>query len=461
MASVFRKKGTWYVRFKDWTGAFKKQVTRALTKTEAQRLADDLERRAERQRLGMEELPSESKTKLTELCEWWLKNRCNPRREHLERARLKRYVLNGPLGKLQVRQVTPEVVEDTLRQMERDELSPSTINGLRSLLRTIYTTARKAPEPYRFRGMNPILDVQSWAVPKKVQETLRAEEVNVLLPYVPDYWLGVFVTALYTGMRKGEIFGLRKRDVDLNANLIVVSRSYDQETTKGKHADAIPIAPPLKPFLEAAMAASPSELVFPDPEGKMRLKEADPEKVLRRAMGRAGLVEGYEFVCRRCKARRQEPHTWRFPDCEERFCPTCEMRLWPKAIPRQMKFHSLRHTVATLLLRAKVPMQHVQRILRHTDIKLTVDTYGHLVVEDLHDSVGTLPQLEILPSTASHAAPPATPRFVPLMSPAFGAGKDETPGALDFSKDSGGFYWSGRQDLNLRPLGPEPSALPG
>src|SRR5919106_2831040 len=152
MASVFHKKGARYVYFKDWTGNFKKQVTRAGTKAQAQRIADDLERRAERQRLGLEELPSESKTTLAELCEWWLKNRCNPKREYLERSRLKRYVLNGALGTVLVRHVSSEVVEDTLRQMERDGMSPKTINGLRAILQCIYTAARKAPEPYRFRG---------------------------------------------------------------------------------------------------------------------------------------------------------------------------------------------------------------------------------------------------------------------------------------------------------------------
>ena len=48
-----------------------------------------------------------------------------------------------------------------------------------------------------------------------------------------------------------------------------------------------------------------------------------------------------------------------------------------------MRFHDLRHTTGTLLLRSGIQMQHVQRILRHADIKLTVDMYGHLVVEDL------------------------------------------------------------------------------
>jgi hypothetical protein len=151
--------------------------------------------------------------------------------------------------------------------------------------------------------------------------------------------------------------------------------------------------------------------------GKMRSKEADPAAILRRAMGRAGLVQGYDFVCRRCKARGLEPHTWRYADNGERRCPTCTMRLWPKAVPRPMCFHELRHTTATLLLRAKVPMQHVQRILRHADIKLTVDTYGHLVVEDLHESMGTLPKLDALPAgdvcTGSQEAPPVNAPFIP------------------------------------------------
>jgi hypothetical protein len=90
-----------------------------------------------------------------------------------------------------------------------------------------------------------------------------------------------------------------------------------------------------------------------------------------------------------------------------------------------MRFHDLRHTAATLLVREKVPMQHVQRILRHADIKLTVDTYGHLVVEDLHDSVGLLPAIDSVtaPDLASTAPKPRrqiTRRFVPLCPPLSG-----------------------------------------
>ncbi|RKH43178.1 hypothetical protein D7X12_14010 [Corallococcus sicarius] len=219
-------------------------------------------------------------------------------------------------------------------------------------------------------------------------------------------------------MRKGDLFGLRKRDVDLAMGTLTIARSYDKETTKGGHADIIPIAKPLVPYLRAAMAASPGELLFPDAQGRMRSPEADPQKVLRHALVRAGLVEDYEHVCRRCKAQGK-PHTERHPDTASRTCPACGMKLWPRALPRPMRFHDLRHTTTTLLLRAGVPLQHVQRILRHRDVKLTADTYGHLEVEALRTTVDTLPDAPIIDAEFTVHRPevgPAPHGFAPLRT---------------------------------------------
>ena len=430
MASVYKKGSTWYAQFNDATGRRKLLALDAKTKTEAKRLADDLERKAERQRMGIEPIITDSTKTLAELCEWWLENRCNPRRIYNERKRLQRHVLDAPLGRIPVKHLTSKHVEDALRGMDRKGLSPSTINGLRGALNTVFERAFKAE---LFQGLNPIKNVESWKQPKKVHETLRAEEVPTLLPHVPTEWRNLFIAALYTGMRKGELFGLRKRDVDLRSGVIVVARSYDNETTKGAHADAIPIAKPLRAHLEEAMSLSSTDLVFPDSKGCMRSPEADPQKVLRSALGRAGLIEGYDCVCRRCKAGKVEPHVWRQSDNVERRCPTCSMRLWPRAIPRKMRFHDLRHTTATLLLRAGIQMQHVQRILRHADIKLTVDTYGHLVVEDLRAAVDSLPEsgFEVVPTESrivDGIAPVPTPLTTRLLpegpSPKTKAGLD-------------------------------------
>src|SRR5207237_2236967 len=110
-------------------------------------------------------------------------------------------------------------------------------------------------------GPNPIDEVEKRPEPKRAYVTLRAEEVPLLLGAVPDAWRAVFATAVYTGLRKGELFGLRKSDVDLDHRTITVRRSYDRPTTKGGHADAIPIAEALGPFLEIAIARLESEIV--------------------------------------------------------------------------------------------------------------------------------------------------------------------------------------------------------
>lgn len=389
MASVYQKRGVWYAGFKDGTGKRRLVRTTALTKTEAKRLALELERSAERQRLGLEQLPTDSKATLGELCEWWLANCVPPRRQYNERKRLQRHVLDAEIGHTPVRHLTPDQIRAAIRDMERKGLSPGTINRIRGALYTVFSKAPKS----MWAGTNPIAEVDALRVPKKLPATLKADEVAIVLPHVPEYWRGVVACAVYTALRKGEVFGLLKRNVDLKARLMSVEASYDELTTKGKRADIIPIPEPLVPFLSNAMSASNSDYVFPDPKGRMRSPEADPEKVLRRALGRAGIVLGYDHVCRRCKARGANEHTERHADAKLRNCSVCGMKRWPKAVPRPMRFHDLRHTTATLLLRAGVPMQHVQRILRHKNISVTVDLYGHLEVEDLRSAMSKLPAL--------------------------------------------------------------------
>src|SRR5262249_11817989 len=315
MASVYQKDGSWYLKFLDGQGRRRQLRTRARTRSEAKGLAYELERAAERQRLGLEPLPSECKLTVAELCDWWLKNRCSVKRAERDRHRLKRHIFDSKIGRMPVPQITTGVIEDVLRGMERQGLRPATVNGLRCTLHTVFSRARKSRI---WTGPNRISDVERRKNPQKIRATLAAEEISLLLFHVPDDWRDLFATAIYTGMRKGELFGLKREDVDLRERLIVVRRSYDSETTKGKHADVLPIAAALLPYLAHSLENSPTELVFPGPDGRMRTEEADPQKVLRHAMGRAGLVEGYEHICRRCKAAGRLPCTERHGDPELR-----------------------------------------------------------------------------------------------------------------------------------------------
>ncbi len=52
-----------------------------------------------------------------------------------------------------------------------------------------------------------------------------------------------------------------------------------------------------------------------------------------------------------------------------------------------MRLHDLRHTFATELLRRGVDVHRVQRLMRHSDVRVTTGTYAHLLVEDLRAAV--------------------------------------------------------------------------
>ncbi len=246
-----------------------------------------------------------------------------------------------------------------------------------------------------------MLDVRKRKVPKRKPDFLRVHEVPLLLRALAPRWRPLFAAAIYTGLRKGELLALRKADVDLERRLLTVGRSHDRDTTKGGHEDGIPVATELLPFLRVAMDASPSGLVFPKPDGTRMRRDVNLEHTLRRALGRAGVVEGYSHVCRRKDCGHVEAAT----DQEQRRCPKDGRKLWVKPVVRPIRFHDLRHTTGSLLIMSGADLAAVQRILRHSDPKLTTEIYAHLAPEYLRAEVDRLSFGEAVLATVPGAPP--------------------------------------------------------
>jgi integrase len=399
------------------------------------RLALELERKGERQRLGMEALPTDCDWTVGQLCKWWLDEYCTKRSHRSDASRLKQLEAAG-LNNIQLRFATTAILSAGLRKLERGGASPASLNHVRKVLHAAYA---KAIRDGIWTGGNPVTAVPRRRVPKRVYETLRAEQVRLLLANVPRHWRNLFAAALLTGLRKGELFGLKKTDVDLEHRIMLVAHSYDRDTTKGGHIDAIPIAEPLALFLADAIDRAPGELVFPRADGTMETERAGLHKILRRALNRAGIVHGYLHVCRRCKAKGKV-HEEKHDDCNPRRCPNCNMQLWPKTIQSKMRFHDLRHAVATILLRTGTDSHRVQRMLRHKDVKTTIGTYGHLDVEDLREAMHKF-------------------SFVTRLLP---DPKSGLPGGEPLTENAHGgeaLHQRAIQDSNLWPLAPEANAL--
>ncbi len=453
MATATKRGQLWSARWRDATGRWREKRTKCRTKTEALVLARDLEHKADRQRLGLEPLPDRrAAMSFDDLFSWWWEE-YGRRRRSPDIDKVARKHLLPTLGGLPLSEVTPARLEGLL-VAKTDALAPRSLNHLRGLVHTVFARAIKRDV---WSGANPAALVERRKVPKRPPEYLQPEEAELLLVHLDVHWRPLFAAALFTGMRKGELLGLRKRDVNLRDGTILVGRSYDHDTTKGGHADLIPIAEPLRPFLDATIRESPSALVFPRPDGSMHPEDVKLDRVLRRALGRAGVVTGYDHRCRRkgCGYSKEAP------DNDPGRCPRCNMRLWAKPLPRHVRFHDLRHTTATLLLKMGVPLVTVQRILRHKDVRLTASTYGHLSIEDLREGLARFPlgPLDALVPGALPALtqPAASSRWAPVGRPTSPNKKKAADPEGNPSKISG-LRMSGRQDSNLRPLGPEMTA---
>ena len=248
MASVFEKNGNYYLRWKDAAGRWRKQISACRTKRDAQRDADDLKRKAERQSKGLEPLIEDApQLTFAQLFEWWWEEYGSRLRGDNEPFARKR--LLPTLGKFALVEVTAARIEGALQGMS-DELSPKSLNGLRGNIHTIFA---RAIERGVWQRQNPAKAVKRRKVPRKVFDTLKAGEVPLLLAALTPQWRPLFACADYTGLRKGELLGLRKSDVDVDEGTITVRRSYDHDTTKGGHADVLPVAPQLAGFLEEAI----------------------------------------------------------------------------------------------------------------------------------------------------------------------------------------------------------------
>jgi integrase len=384
MSSVYKRGKRWWIRYRDAHRQWQSEACTATTKTEAKDLATDVERRCERQRRGLDPIPPrDGGGSLGDLFRWWLETYSQPRTSHVrDTYTVERHFLSDPIARIKLVDVTPGVIERFLQAKARTH-GPQTLNHLRRYVLSAFNCARRTE---RYMGPNPAKEVLRRTVPKRKPDFLRIDEVPRVLAAMDDRWLPLFAAAIYTGLRKGELLGLQKSKVDLRDRLLYVARSYDRATNKSKREEVIPIATELVPFLELAIKASKSELVFPRPDGSMMKEDVDIENVLRRALARAGIVLGYDHACR----RKGCGYSMRHDDAELRNCPTCNMKLWPKPLVRKIRFHDLRHTTASLLLMAGANPAAVQRILRHSDPRITTEVYGHLVPDYLRAEIDRL-----------------------------------------------------------------------
>ncbi|MEI9936271.1 MAG: site-specific integrase [Pseudomonadota bacterium] len=279
-----------------------------------------------------------------ELCDYWLENRASRKRsKHHDESIIRKHFRPSFKG-LNVADVGVLQVDRFVR--DRDQLSPKTIGNLLTLLISMLNVAKDLSWIValpRIRKPQVRLCDADFAFLRTEDEVARlllaAHEEGEIVH-------ALYATAIYTGMRKGELAALHWDDVDFERRLITVQRSFDGPTKAGdvRH---VPIVNALLPCLRAWRLRTSNDLLFSNEVGSMR----DPasrifQETLHRVLNRAE----FPRVSRAGKLR------------------------W------YITFHGLRHTFASHWVMRSGELFKLQKILGHKSVQMTM-RYAHLAPE--------------------------------------------------------------------------------
>jgi len=284
------------------------------------------------------------------------------------KEKLLRFHIVPRLGHLRLNEVTYAVIEDfklalaqtaintgktyvgvKLENKSAKTLSGKTINNVLTVLRRMLVVARK-------RGLIEFVPDVEWLKSERPEfDFLDFNEAERLLKAAHGEWRTMILTALRTGMRHGELIGLRWEDVDLVAGRITVRQNvvYGKiGTPKSGKPREIPLGVEVRTALKEHRHLR-GPLVFCDMNGAL-LGTVDTRLPLWRACKKAGL--------------------------------------------RQIGYHVLRHSFASHLVMRGASLKAVQELLGHSSIQMTM-RYAHLAPEVVNETVRLLdaPSAEWVP----------------------------------------------------------------
>lgn len=262
--------------------------------------------------------------------------RTNKRGFYNEQYRLKQ--LTGHFGKINISDLRRSHAEHFKSEMSR-HLAPGTVNRLLGNAKHILSMAVDD----ELITTNPFARVKLLHVPERTERILTNEEQDRLLgacrQVQSPFLRSSVLIALSTGMRKGEIYGLRWEQVNL------IDRYIHVQNGKTKKSDRrIPMNEIVYELLSNLWQKRNGEFVFPSPR-----KKGEP-----------------------------------FRDPKVGFMKAVKLAKIP-----HIRFHDLRHTFATRLVRSGVDIVTVQHLLGHSNIMMT-SRYAHSDADAKMDAVKRL-----------------------------------------------------------------------
>jgi integrase len=295
-------------------------------------------------------LRSPSQTTLTEAADAWLAaaeagsvrtrtgEAYKPSAVRAYRQALRHRVL-PLLGSRRLTAISHNTVQDFADQLSADGLSPSSVRNTILPLRAIFRRAHRRGEI----AINPTFGLTLPAVRGQRERVAAPTEVGPLLDALNPNDRVIFATALYAGLRAGELQALQWEDIDLLGNVIQVRRGWDRQAgfvaPKSRSGNRrVPVTASLRRELlhhRLQQGTGAQGFVFPNPDGT---KPFNPGTL--------------------------KLHT---------------TKAWKVSGLTPIGLHECRHSYAAYMIAAGINSKALSTYMGHSSITITLDRYGHLL----------------------------------------------------------------------------------
>ena len=270
--------------------------------------------------------------------------------------------------------VEPLEVEQWLKDLKREKgFANPTLDKTRRVMSLLYKHGQRYGLLPRNQESNPMRFVRCKTTSAYEVMILTPEQAYAVLLNLQEPERTLTILAAGTGLRISECLGLQWQDVGFADAMIHVRRTWTcgqvgmpkSKTSKGP----VPLHPLLAHFMrlwrQKTQYPQPFDWVFPSfrLEGKKpRVANMLVEDHLRPAAVKAGVLSSHRDL------------RGRLVDDD----------------PRRFGFHNLRHSLASFLIRIRTDPKTVQTLLRHSDVKLTLQFYTHAVSRDRMAAAGKM-----------------------------------------------------------------------
>ncbi len=255
------------------------------------------------------------------------------------------------IGKLQVDKITPQHVQRLYAEMLEDGSAEATVLQLHAVLHKAFKQAVR----WDLVRRNVLDAVVRPKRPRQEMRTFSPEQARQFLEAIHgERYEALFVLALTTAMRQGELLALRWDDIDLENGVVHLQRSV-QRTNEGFHVTDPKTRGSRRQVELSSMATSALEA--------HRVNQT-AERLL---TGSAWKDEGLVFSSR----------TGGYVDASH-LLRHCFYPLLERSSLPHIRFHDLRHTAATLMMVQGIHPKVVSEMLGHSTIAITLDLYSHV-----------------------------------------------------------------------------------